>query len=341
MIKRLLLALAVLVTPIVAFADAANRDTLLAQNGTLYTIESVRTDEIQGLTSASTTVLRLTTTIDEQTSETIVPASFTEGMHLSPALAFDAESGLLFVIWEHSYNNGLDGELVLSANDHGKWSPVTKIDSGSWKRSRNLRVGITRKTETVDEDGNRISVPELTVHAAWWSDGTRGSSAKYAMLTIDKGAVKVQAIKDLADFGDTSVELPADPTKSAVPPAILNQPVLFESDGRATIDVLYGDERTQTLRRVTLKPVAQGRLRVPVGIRVQRVGAPEMAVNQVDGRMAGFSSGDHLALYFRSAKKVQYVTFTEDGWSPLKSVSVNEKVTADAAIDALRRMVGE
>lgn len=341
MIRRFFIALAIFVTPLVAFADTTDRDTLLAQNGTLFTIESVQADTIPGITSASTTVLRLTTTIDDVTTESIVPASLTEGMHLSPALAFDDESGLLFVIWEHSYNNGLDGELVLSTNDHGKWSAVTKLDSGSWKRSRNLRVGITRKTETIDADGNRITIPELTVHAAWWSDGVRGSSAKYAMVTIDKGTVRVQAIKDLTDFGDTSIELSASPTAAQIPAPVLSQPLMFESDGRATIDVLYGDERTQSLRRVTLKPVAQGRLRVPVGVRVQRVGAPEMAAQQVDGKMSGLASGDHLALYFRSAKKVQYVTFTERGWSTLKSIPVTEKVSADAAIDALRRMVGE
>ena len=42
--KRLLLILLVAIAPATLFADVADRDVLLTQDGTLYTVESVNND---------------------------------------------------------------------------------------------------------------------------------------------------------------------------------------------------------------------------------------------------------------------------------------------------------
>lgn len=327
-----LLALA-LTLPIAAAAPVAwDNDMLLTNDGTVYTIESRF-----GLTAQGS--LYLTTQRGETVSTSAVPAAVGDGSHTRPALAYDPESDTLFVFWQKA-PSPVATELLFTAYHKGSWSEPTSIDRGAFRLRFNLRIGVTRKIEQVDADGNRAVVPGLTVHATWWEETGAGESARYAMLTIEKGVVTATVIRDLPEF----VTGPADARKDAgdVVSDVLRHPALFES-GQETIDVVFGDTQTKKLHRVTLKPVADGRVRIPIGVKDTKMNAPRnrLAPGGDSSRISavGGAADNDLVFYTTSANTVRYMAYENGAWSAVRSISLNDKVTADAAVNALRRLV--
>lgn len=338
MIKRILTTLALLMVPVLASAQGVQRDALLTPRGTLYSIESVFSATVPDVKTSATQILSLTIQKGETASHTFVPASLQDGVHTSPALAYDGESDTLFVFWERGRNSRMSSDLVFTSYHNGAWSSPVEITSANYERSFNLRIGVTKKIAVRGADGETTVIPELTVHAAWWNETGQGESARYAMLTIGAGGVTNISVHQLADFGNTGVELPA--ATSALNGSLLRQPAIIENAGRETIDVVYGDTRTDSLRKVTLKPVANGRLRVPVGVRVDRIGGPAFPI-EVNGKVGAVASGQQLALYVKGKSAVHYSLYADGEWSQMHSITVTDKVSQEAAIEAVRRLASE
>ncbi len=339
MIKRLLIALAFIAMPVVSSAQSADRDTLLTARGTLFTIESLFSDQVSSVSTRSTQLLSLTIQDGDKLTQSYVPASLEEGVHSSPALAYDSETKTLFVFWERGVNNRLSTELVFCSYRDGAWSDPVALDYANYQRSSNLRIGVTRKVLVTDDDGKRTLAPELTVHAAWWNETGSGEAARYAMLTIGDGGVIAISTHQLSDFGNTALELSGSSGQTPLNPNLLRQPVLLESAGRETVDIVYGDTRTNTLRKVTLQPVANGRLRVPVG-RSQRIGTPNFLA-EANGRVGAVATGSSLGLYIKSKGFLHYAIYIDGAWSDMHSINTTARITQESAIDAVRRLVSE
>jgi hypothetical protein len=331
MIKRFLVALVLLVAPSLAFADAANRAFLLTQDGTLFTVESAYTDEL-GIQSASTQVLVLTTRTDDKTSTALVPETLLGGQHTNPALAYDAASKSLFIFWQRATSNGLSSE-------------ATSVDSATYHYSRNIQVAVTRKIDQIGEKGDRSSVAGLTVHAVWWEDTGRNEWARYAMLTIENGLLTDIQIADLSLFTNVSREVPG-PRDAEFNNEVLRHPVLFESSSHDAVDAIFGDLLTNNMHRVTIKPTLYlkagkdgGRLRVPIGVKDAGVGAPHFRTESNSRVSAISGDNDKLVLYATDKHGVNYVSFSDGTWSPARTLTVDDKISSEAAIEVLRRMV--
>jgi len=344
MIKRLLIAVILVVLPSLAMADAAsNRDFLLTKQGTFYAVESVFSEEVN-VETKSTQILMLTVRDEEKTTTTIVPETLLGGTHTSPALAYDADSKSLFVFWERGINNRLTSDLVFCSYQDGKWSEATSIDSANYHRSHNIRIGVTRKVDQINEKNEHSTVSQLTVHAVWWEEAGRGEWARYAMLTIDNGLVSDIQIRDLSAFVDVSRDLPG-PQDDDFNTEILKHPALFESSTHDTVDVVFGDLNSNNLHRVTVRPTldlahvaSEGRLRVPIGVKDSGLGAPKFR-SEANARISAISGGNEkLVLYAAGKDTVNYVTYSDGTWSPARALSVDNKVSSDAAVEVLRRM---
>jgi hypothetical protein len=344
MIKRILLTLALVVLPSIAMADTADRDILLTSDGTLFTIESVFTDGLN-LKTNSSQVLALTVRDEKSTSTTYVPETLLGGSHGSPALAYDAVSKSLFIFWERGINNRMSSDLVFCSYQNGKWSEATSIDSANYHWSHNIRIGVSRKAELIGEDGKRTSVAQLTVHAAWWEDrGGRMEWARYAMLTIEDGIVSDIQIRDLSAFVDVSRDLPraSDANGSN---EILRHPALFESSSHDTVNVVFGDLDTNNMHQITIRPTidishmaSEGRIHIPVGVHDSGLGGPRFRT-EANAKIGAISGGSGKLVFFSYGKdSVSYVSYSDGTWSPERSLAVNEKVTADAAVEVLRKM---
>lgn len=341
MMKRLLVALVLLVAPSVAFADAANRAFLLTQDGTLFAVESAYTDEL-GIQSAATQVLVLTTRTDETTTTAVVPETLLGGSHTNPALAYDSLSKSLFIFWQRAVSNGMSSDLVFCSYNNGKWSEATSIDSANYHYSRNIQIAVTRKINQIDEKGNRSSINGLTVHAVWWEDTGRNEWARYAMLTVENGVLTDIQVADLSLFTDVSKDV-TGPHGSDFSNEILRHPALFESNAHDTVDVVFGDVVANNMHRVTISPTlkitSEGRLRVPIGVKDAGVGVPHFRTESNSRVSAISGDNDKLVLYATDKHGVNYVSFSDGSWSPARTLTVDDKISSEAAIEVLRRMV--
>lgn len=338
MIKRILVALVLIAAPLLAAADTPNRAFLLTHDGTLFTVESAYTDEL-GIQSPSTQVLVLTVRNDSKTSTAIVPETLLGGSHTNPALAYDAASKSLFIFWQRQ--NGMESDLVFCSFENGNWSEATSVDSARYHDSHNIQIAVTRKIDQVDEKGNHTSINGLTVHAVWWEDTGRNQWARYAMLTIENGMLSDIQIADLSLFTNVAKDVDG-PHDADFNSEILRHPSLFESNAYDTVDVVFGDLVSNNMHRVTIKPTlkigAEGRLRVPIGVKDADLGAPRFRTESTSRVSAISGEGDKLVLYTQGKTGVSYVIYTGGVWSPVRTLTVDDKISAEAAVEVLRRM---
>jgi hypothetical protein len=336
--KLLLAVIALCLVPMTLAASPRDRDMLLTPTGTVFSVEADANHAAPG-----TPLRHLALTIESgDTRQTIpVPETLKGGDHTRPALAFDSDSETLFVFWQKA-PSPMATELLFCTYHNGEWSAATSISGTAAFRYRsNLRVGVTHKYEQLDTaTGERTVAPGVTVHAVWWEDTGLSQSARYAMLAIEKGAVSSVAVRDLADFVALA---PSDlRTPSAGLGSLLKHPSIQEHPSRSQVDIVFGDAISNRIHRVSLKPVADGRVRIPIGIRDSSHGGPRNRV-QIDSNGERVSTlvgaDDSLAFYAEADNSLRYVVYSDGKWSSEHSVTLSERISAEAAVEALRKML--
>jgi hypothetical protein len=344
MMKRFLLLLILALAPLTLQAQS-DRDMLMTAGGTIFTAETQQPDAYPQLEAASSSFIMLTVQRGATRTSVPLPESLTEGVHRGPALAYDEGSKTLFLFWQKQ-PNAMSSQLLLCSYQDGKWSRPMSIDTAAFHFRQNLRIGITSRVETIaDADGTSTWQPGLTVHAIWWDQNGAGETARYAMLTVDKGTVIDVAIRDLRDFVPTSPDDKSFPVDAALSREILRHPALFEAQDHKSVDVVFADWDLNAFNRVTIKPrtSADGRLRVPVGVRDggQIPPAPFRAHSDSIGAISGHPQGssDNLLFYFRDGKAMGYLVYKNGSWSTSDPISIDDKVTSDNVIELLRKMI--
>jgi hypothetical protein len=334
--KRFLAAAAIVLSASAAFAQANDeRDVLLTQGGTLYTVES----QLAPADSDSRRQLVLTVQNGDDNQTTVVPESLTAGFRCAPALTYDAESNTLFVFWLRMPNI-TSSELLLATYHDGKWSTPVSVDNKGFRLRSNLRIAVTRQVA----DAANVDAPALIVHAVWWEQSSGGEQARYALVAIDKGAVSAVEVHDLSEFQNAAPETAV--VDANFNSEILRHPAILDNGSKDSIDVLFGDIRSNTFSRTTLKPIAQGRIHIPIGHsgggpdRV--IAAPAMFSANWSGRVSaiGAPNGNFL-LYNTTSDSVRYIMFDDGAWTAVRSVPVSDKLTTDGAVSVLSRMLNQ
>lgn len=335
--KKLPLLLILLATPLLA----QQGDRLLTPDGTMYSIRHEYAREHPEVETDSQVYLVLTGRRGDEETREIVPATRERGTHFNPAIAYDAQSGMLFAFWIHNSSyTSLSNQLMFASRDaEGNWSEAESF--GAWfDRRENLRIAVTRRYE--DEHG--VVRNGLTVHLAWWqfTSEENKKSAKYTMVTVEDGAVIGMADLNLSKFIPEGLEK----MMGDVPP-VVTQPLLFTSPQQDSVTVVFGDVDSGTLHtvRVTPKKVAGngGRLRVPGGKRESGPGYRAPAITVANGsRVEGvYANHDRLALYTTEEGKVHYAVLSQGEWSAPRTIRIDEHHTNSAVVDAIRRLVSE
>jgi hypothetical protein len=329
--KRTLLLLALFLVPTMLFAQAADRDVLLAPDGTLYTVESVAND---GSAPAGVGLfLRVTVQAPNSQPQTVaVPDSLTPGVHSHAALAYDAESKTLFIFWL-KMPNPMSSELLLASYRDGAWQPAVSVENHAFRLEYNLRIRAS----------HRVGNDPLLVHAVWWEETGDGESARYALFGIEKGEVTSIYLDDLNNF------LSPAPDTVAVSPGfnkeILRHPALIDNGTSESIDVFFGNINTNTFSRITLNPVVQGRIHIPIGARPGGpfIGAPKAFSAAWSGPISTMTSTHDGSLLLHNTTKntVNYIVYSGSDWSSVKSVPLSDKLSAEAAVAALSRMMNQ
>jgi hypothetical protein len=333
--KKLLVLLALVLLPL--FAGAQDANNLLTPDGTFCMI---RQSDQPTDGNAATTYLVLTTRRGDVTRTAPVPATLTAGVHSNPAMAYDAESGTLYVFWLR-YTKILESELLFASLDsRGAWSEATSFGSGFDYRE-NLKIAVTRKV--VDEKA-RLQ-PGITVHATWWETDTHSGSeaAKYAILVLENGRVAEVNFLDLGEFVAQSEKSEADLSKDDL--TILRHPVLTMTERQESVLLTFGSLETLSLHRVRVypvkPPVTDGRIRIPVGRAEGKMDAPKFGRIAANSSVTAIGGEERMAFYTRDGEKLHYVLLRDGQWSEARAITLDDQISAPAAVEAIRRLVNE
>lgn len=333
--KKLIVFAALLFAPLLARGQQG--DALLTSDGTLHSIRFERASEHPEVNTIAEAYLELTSRKGDVVTREIVPATAVQkGSHFNPAIAYDSDSGMLFVFWIHHSSLLLNQLMFVSRDARGVWGESQSFGA-LYDYRRNLRLSVTRKYE----DTNGELKAGLSVHLAWWEfDFTTASSkARYALATIENGAVAGIEQLDLSSFIPQGLEEKAE----TVGENVLNQPLMFPSANQESVLLVYGDARSSTMHTLRIRPkiVANGRLRVPGGKREGGFRSPSL--NLASGsRLEGvFGDTDRMAFYANEGGTLRYVVLKAGTWAPAHQISLDAQLSSGTAVDALRRLVNE
>jgi hypothetical protein len=334
--KKLLVVVALLFVPLLASAQQS--DAVLTPDGTLYSVAFERADDHPEVRTESAAYLKLTARRGESVNYEIIPATLEDHFgNYNPIVAFDAESGMLFVFWIRGDGLVSNQLMFTSRTAEGVWAPATVFGDGLYDQRKNLRLAVTRKFRD-EEDDVRTG---LSVHLAWWelNTTTGKGSAKYAMASIHDGRIKDFVPVELSEFIPEGTEkVIGDVNKN-----FLRQPVLFTTPLQDSVVLLFGDIETNTMNQVRITPrkiVGDGRLRVPGGRREGSIGAPKMPSS--NSRVEGvYVDNSRMALYEVDGPKMHYVLLSGGVWSEPFAITLDDQLSSASAVDALRRLVHE
>lgn len=335
--KKLIVLVALLFVPLLA--EAQQGDALLTHDGTLYSVQFERADEHPDVDTVSEAYLTLTSRKGETVTREIVPVTTVEkGQHFNPAVAYDSDSGMLFLFWIHHSNMLLNQLMFVSRDSDGVWG-TPKTFGALYDQRHNLRLAVTRKFENAE--GQLQS--GLSVHLAWWEFDftTAKSSARYALATIEGGQVAGLQQLDLNSFIPENLPAAIGPVSANV----LNQPLMFPSAKQDSVLLVFGDVYSGTMQSVRIRPKVSthgGRLRVPGGKREGPGFRTPMLELETGTRLEGlYSDDDRMAFYAHEGGRMQYVVLKDGALSTERAISLDEQLSSGAAVDALRRLVNE
>lgn len=346
MIKKVAVFLGLLVLPAVLAAQT-DRDLLLTPDGTMFTVDREWTVSRTESAPAATSYLVLTTRRGEETSHQTIPATLTEGAHINPALAYDSESQMLFVLWERSLSL-THRELLFCTMDHaGNWNePVTFAGDMNAYRT-NLRIAVTRKVDLVPVDDDPSVVPGISVHAVWWEQNRYQNDeyAQYALFSVYSGQVTGIETRRLPSLLTNLEKRDPQLTPEGFDTEVLRHPALFSLPTSDAVDVVFGDAGTNGFHRLRIRPgkkYSDARVHIPLGKRESNFPAPSFATSNSEARVGSINGDpDRLAFYVRDNQTVRYVTYKDSRWSHLQSILLDEQVSGEAAVDAIRRLLND
>ncbi|MEA2345033.1 MAG: hypothetical protein QOF63_3202 [Thermoanaerobaculia bacterium] len=343
--KRLLISLVLALFATVAFAEVADRDVLVTLDGTVYTVDQGIPSSSSGV--AATNILELSIQNGSEAPRyELVPESVLAGHHFGSTLAYDADSKTLFVLWTHM-PNGMSSELLLASYRDGKWHPAVSIDSQANHIRTNVRLGVTRRVSQIQKDGTYADTPALLLHAVWWDETGHSEEARYAMLPIENGAVSESSIEihSLNEFVTDGGEL--NTVDAKFNSEILRHPAIVSSPMQASVDIVFGDTKKNSIHKVTLHPIADSRIHIPVGIggggpkgpKSLSMPAPSSFSADWRGPITVLDRGDRLAFANAGDTSLNFITYANGTWSEVKSIGIDKNLSAEGALAALDKMV--
>ena len=362
--KRLLLTLAVLFASTFAFAQGAG-DVIVTHEGTVYTIDAIAPPvDLETGKAPSKLALRVNVQSAEGVSSIWVPETLTGGTHHNATIAWDRQTGSLYVFWV-KMPNPMSTELMFASYRDGVWTETSSIDNSIFTFRKNLQIVVTdwghewQVSNPETGEGSMVRVSAPAVHAAWWQQDGYGESAQYALIALDNGAVSSISVHDLRDVvaelqqegAEAGTYEPLSPLDPDFNRDFYEHPALQPNAALDAVDVFFADETTDTLHRIGLSPVrANGVLTIPIPSRLNGVLTipiplhdirPPMHFNSiVTGPIETImGDGDEVLVHFEDNGVVRYLHYEDGVWTELRGITLDGLLGRDRAVNALRSLV--
>ncbi len=258
-------------------------------------------------------------------------------------VAADDLTGKVAVVWQRNWSPTAS-EMMLAVWSNGSWERVEHLSQNLADNPRNPTVRLTAVSTSVPDPANPDDPTKATlvqdsfVNVAWWQ-GVGDSHGMYSLLrlTADPGDATALATQDLDEY--SKIGLSCD---VPVPATTLEHPVFASQDAITHAQLLVGSQRLCLL----LVLEVHFRLDPNVGdgtgtILNRRRHTPIFGVVEAYPMNRDFSmEGTRVILganlnpvaYRVTDGGVQYVTFSNNAWSPVRTLAVGNALTMDQAI---------
>ena len=261
-------------------------------------------------------------------------------------VAADELTGNVVVVWQRNWSQDAS-EIMLAVWRDGSWQRVERLTQDLAAHPRNPTIQLSDVATTVpdpsapDDPSKATAIRDSFLHVVWWEGADEGH-ASYALLWLnadagDSDALVTQSLETFASIG-LACTVP-------VPPTVLEHPAFGDQAPRDRALLLFGSQRICLFQLLEVQfALDKGATTDPKGITViaqRRRHLPIFGVRKAfrltqDLHMEGVRVvlGVNLnpVVYRVVGTTVEYVTATDTGWSPRRTLTVKDGMSMDQAI---------
>jgi hypothetical protein len=267
-------------------------------------------------------------------------------------VAADDLTGKVAVVWQRNWTKQ-SSEIMLAVWHGGDWERVTHLSSDLMANPRNPSIQLTQASASgpspnaPDDPSQATLVQDSFLHVVWW-EGIDQSHGSYALLRLtadptDAEALLEQNLDDITFLGlgcttpvpRTVLEYPMFAAQSAHDRAL----ILFGSQRLCLLQLLevsFAVQTTPVVGSDGMTVVAQRRRSVPIfGLMKTFPMTQELSM---DGTRVILGDNLNPVAYRVDGPTIQYVTYSNQGWSPARTLAVANGLTLDQAIPLVENL---
>ena len=266
-------------------------------------------------------------------------------------VAADELTGKVAVVWQRNWS-AVASEIMLAVWRDGSWERIERLSSALGAHPRNPTIQLSDVTTTdpdpgaPDDPGRATVVRDTFLHVIWWQ-GTGDQGAEYALLrlTADAGEPEDLVHRDLDGFA--GIGLACD---TPAPPEVLEHPLLAAQTPRDRALMFFGSERNCLFQLVEIRfklqtrattdgvtVIAQRRRHMPI-FGVRKFFPMTEDVSMEAARIVLGADLNPVIYRVVNGTTVEYITATDTGWSPRRTLTVKDGLTMDQAIPLVENL---
>ena len=263
----------------------------------------------------------------------------------------DELTGKVAVVWQRNWAPGAS-EIMMAVWKDGNWLRVDHLSQDVQANPRYPAIRLTQITSTVPDPtnpGQAMTISDSFLHVVWW-EGSDQAHGEYGVLCLtadpdDPAAYTEQNLDGLIGLGigcgvPTAPDVIEHPT--FVSPGAADHAAVFYASQRLCVFLLLDV-------RFTLQPPDPGASAgngVPVVTQRRRhmpiFGLAKMfpLTHDLDMDGARVVLGSNLApvVYRVAGPTLEYVSYSDLGWSPRRTLNTNGTLTLDQAIPLVENL---
>jgi hypothetical protein len=269
-------------------------------------------------------------------------------------VAADDLTGKVTVVWQRNWA-AQASEIMMAVWQNGAWERIDHLSQDLAANPRNPVIKLTQVATSVpdpaapDDPNKATLVQDSFLHVVWW-EGTDTSHGTYALLRLTAGPGDADALieKNLDEF--TQIGLSCD---APVPAAVLEHPLFADQTADDHTLLLFGSQRLCLLQLLQVSFVldpspattttgggmtatTQRRRQMPI-FGLTKV-FPMTQELSMDGTRVILGSNLNPVAYRVVGPIIQYVTYSDQGWSPARTLAVANGLTLDQAIPLVENL---
>lgn len=270
-------------------------------------------------------------------------------------VAADDLTGKVTVVWQRNWTSQAS-EIMLGVWHNGDWERVTSLAQNLMANPRNPAIQVTQFSASVPDpaapgDPNKTSlVQDSYLHVVWW-DGTDTGNASYALLRLTADATDGDALieQNLESFTRLGFGC-ANPA----PATVLEHPLFADQNTHDSALVFFGSQQLCQFQLLQVSftldtppaTTADGNGGMTASV-MRRRSVPIFGVMKtfaltrdisMEGTRVILGANLSPVAYRVVGPTIQYVTYSDQGWSPARTLAVANGLTLDQAIPMVENL---